>query len=103
MVYRPPPSTKNRLQASDFLENFDEFVSGVDLLPGKILLVGDFNIHYDMAFKSDVSRVAIVLTSAGLAQHHRCGHNIDLFITRHDDLLIMKYLIDRSILPKITI
>ena len=27
---------------------------------------------------------------------HRCGHTIDLFITRHDDLLIMKYFIDRS-------
>ena len=67
----------------------------------RVLLVGDFNIHYDMPFKSDVSRFAIIQTSAGLAQHtidptHRCGHTIDLFITRHDDLLIMKYFIARS-------
>ena len=58
------------MKASDFLENYDEFVSGVDLLPGKILLVGDFNMHYDMPFKSDVSRFAIILTSAGLAQYY---------------------------------
>ena len=63
----------------DFLENFDEFVSLVDLLPGKILLLGDFNVHYDVPSKSDVRRFSTILASNGLVQHitgptHRCGH-----------------------------
>ena len=76
----------------DFLENFKEFVSLVDLLPGKILLLEDFNVHYDLPTKSDVRRFPTMLTSNGLEQHiigptHTCGHTFDLVITRQDEQL----------------
>ena len=99
-MYRPPRSAKNKLKVTTFLDNFDEFLNSVDLLPGRIVLVGDFNVHYDIPNKSDVRRLSTTLASANFVQHitgptHRCGHTLDLVITRQDDLLIKKYVIDR--------
>ena len=77
VVYRTPPSTSNDLKVAEFLENFDEFMDLVDLLPGKILMVGDFNVHCDIPNKWDVRRFSTSLISSELAQHiigptHRC-------------------------------
>ncbi|XP_072021334.1 uncharacterized protein [Amphiura filiformis] len=105
VVYRPPPSKVNKLTLATYLENIDEFLSGVDLLPGRILLVGDFNIHYNKPSKSDVRQFSTILASAGLVQHivgptHRCGNTLDLVITRQDDLIMKRYIIDRRHFPK---
>ena len=105
VVYRIPPFTENQLKVPNFLENFDEFVSLVDLLPGKILLLGDLNVHYDVPSKSDVRRFSTILASNGLVQHiigptHRCGHTLDLVITRQDEQLVKRYTIDREQFPK---
>jgi hypothetical protein len=104
-VYRPPPSTENGLKVNTFLEQFDEFMSCVDLLPGRVILLGDFNIHYDLPSKSDVNRFSTILESADFVQHitgptHRCGHTLDLVITRQDDPLIKKFVTDRYHFPK---
>ena len=40
-VYRPPPSQSNKLKSSDFLTEFDNFITEVDNIPGKHLLLGD--------------------------------------------------------------
>ncbi len=105
IVYRPPPSPVNKLRVTTFLEHFDEFLSCVDLLPGRIILLGDFNIHYDLPNKSDVRQFSTILESTDFEQHiigptHRSGHTLDLVITRHDDHLIKKYVIDRYHFPK---
>ena len=57
------------------------------------MLLGDFNVHFDCPEKSDVKRFKTSLDNIGLIQHvsqptHRCGHILDLVITREDDSLI---------------
>jgi len=104
-VYRPPPSKKNKLKVSSFLNDFEEFLSFVNLLPGKIILLGDFNVHYDLPSKWDVKRFSTTLESADFMQHivgptHRCGHTLDLFITRQNNPLLKRYVIDRLNFPK---
>ena len=45
IVYRPPPSSVNNFKLSTFLHEFDLFIDVITLLPGKLLLLGDFNVH----------------------------------------------------------
>ena len=42
------------------------------LLPGKLLLVGDFNVHWNKPEKPDVKEYANTLSSANLQQHICC-------------------------------
>ena len=62
-VYRPTPSRVNKLKLSTFLKEFEDFIDCVNELPGKVLLVGDLNMHFDEPSKSDVKRVSTFLSS----------------------------------------
>ena len=46
-VYRPPPSSENKLTTSQFLSDFDDFLLELNALSGKLILLGDFNMHVD--------------------------------------------------------
>ena len=46
IVYRPPP-TENGFTNYMFLTEFEQFVTGISLLPSKLILLGDFNFHWD--------------------------------------------------------
>jgi hypothetical protein len=56
LVYRPYPSAVNKLTTAMFLEEFDNFTDYINLLPGKTLLLGDFNVHCDIPDKYDVKK-----------------------------------------------
>ncbi len=58
IVYRPPPS-----------KAFDDFLQGVSLLPGKLIILGDFNFHINEPHRSEVAHFMDVLNSFGLEQH----------------------------------
>ena len=93
IVYRPPPSTENGLTKSMFLHEFDKFVCDVSLLPDKLILLGDFNVHWDCPTKSDVLQFSSSTSSAGLTQYvygptHKDGHTLDLVFTRCDDTFL---------------
>ena len=55
VIYRPPPSARNQLKISTFLSEFEDFMESINTIPGKVLLHGYFNIHYDCPHKPDVS------------------------------------------------
>ncbi|XP_049331164.1 uncharacterized protein LOC125799151 [Astyanax mexicanus] len=79
-LYRPPGPYSN------FISEFADFLAAVILLSDKIIIVGDFNIHFEkdqdplkIAFKS-------VLDALGFKQNvigptHRCSHTLDLVLT----------------------
>ena len=46
-IYRPPPSKKNKFSDSMFFDQFSDFLEHSDSLPGKTLLMGDFNFHFE--------------------------------------------------------
>ena len=54
IVYRPPPSSANIFTSSEFLCEFEEFVSEISLYPGKLVLLGDFNVNWEDMNKNDV-------------------------------------------------
>ena len=46
-LYRTPPSKKNRLKNSDFLNEFPDLLDHVNLLRGKSIISGDFNVQFN--------------------------------------------------------
>ena len=92
-IYRPPPSKENKFTWTGFLEEFEEFLHKVSLLQGKLIMLGDFNVHVNKPDRSDVSTFMTLLSSFGLKQHitqptHKKGNTLDLIITRFDENLV---------------
>ena len=104
-VYRPTPSRVNKLKLSTFLKEFEDFIDCVNELPGKVLLVGDLNVHFDEPSKSDVKRVSTFLSSVGMSQlvsepTHKHKHTLDVIVTRDTDELINGISVDRTTFTK---
>ncbi len=47
VIYRPPPSKKNGLTVSNFLNEFSVLIELFSTISTSILVIGDFNIHVD--------------------------------------------------------
>lgn len=96
VVYRPPPSKKNKLSASQFFDEFSTFLETVSIPTHNLIIAGDFNFHLDaISRNSDASAFADLLSSFGLIQHvqdptHERGHLLDLIITKSAGGLVIK-------------
>ena len=100
-VYRPPPSSKNRLTNSQFLEDMEATLTELLMLPGRLLIVGDFNLHFDDLSDKHVWSFRDLLEAVGMTQHvtqptHRDGHILDFVISRQCDALLQ----DVEVLPR---
>jgi hypothetical protein len=92
-IYRPPPSTENGFTTATFLEEFDNFLCDISELPGKPLIVGDFNLHVDVPSKPEVSHYLASLSQHDFCQvvdrpTHKGGHILDHIICHPDDDLL---------------
>ena len=45
LIYRVPPSKKNKISKPLFLDEFSTLLEKSSILPGKLLIPGDFNLH----------------------------------------------------------
>ena len=82
-----------------FVDEIEIHIDRVNLFPGKLILLGDFNFYYDIPEKSDVKRFSTILASAGMVQHvteptHRSNHIFDLVITRQEDATVDSAIVD---------
>ena len=85
VVYRPPKSNE-----SCFIQEFSEYLELLSASTGKLLIMGDFNIHVDRPDLPVVAKFLSTLVIFGLNQHvvdatHIDGHTLDLVITRCSD------------------
>ena len=90
VIYHPPYSDKNRSTTNAFLSEFSELLEILLPTPGRLLIAGDFNFHFENASNPDTIKLTDLLDSVGLEQRvteptHRCGHTLDLLITRSVD------------------
>lgn len=93
VVYRPPPSGVNGSSVSQFLCEFSTFLEHLVLLPGEILVMGDFNFHVNDPTNHSAREFAFLLDTYNMSQHvtdptHQSGHTLDLLITREGSDLI---------------
>ncbi|PIK44031.1 hypothetical protein BSL78_19117 [Apostichopus japonicus] len=87
LIYRPPPSRTNGCKTADFLVEFASFLEVLVIAPGRLIILGDFNIHVDNATNGDALKFHDLLCSMNLVQlvrgsTHASGHTLDLVITR---------------------
>ena len=97
VIYRPPSGS---LPSSTFFEEFEEVLSCADLLPNRLVVMGDFNFHMDCPSKPEVRNFNALLTSLGYKQlvqgpTHRLGHTLDLIIIKDSDTLIKTCFVDQ--------
>ena len=96
MYKAPPPSSRNRFTSSDFRGEFQRLLSELVLLPGHLIIAGDFNHHMDGTRGSDARRLANILEVMNLVQHvtaptHKHGHTLDLIITAAGDSVLTDF------------
>ena len=85
-IYRPPSSSskiKCTKKTNDFVLEFCKLLETVIAKPGHLLILGDFNFHYDNLLSPDRGKLSDLLESMNLVQHvtsptHEKGHKCDL-------------------------
>ena len=93
VVYRPRYSKKNRSTVNMFLDEFASHLTTLISSQCKILIVGDFNFHFDVADDPDTVKLQDLLETCNMIQFikeptHISGHTLDLVVTRSSDDLI---------------
>jgi endonuclease/exonuclease/phosphatase (EEP) superfamily protein YafD len=94
-LYRPPPNKKNKLTDVMFLEEFSGFLEYANELNGSLLIVGDFNYHFDVPSGTYTSKIIDMLNMFDLSQHvagptHVRGHTVDWVLSRNDNDSLVK-------------
>ena len=86
IIYRPPPSKKNKRSYADCLVEFIGFIEHYAIMTTCFASVVDFNIHWDTPSNNNVKRFTDLLEALNIIQHvhaptHVDGHTIDLILT----------------------
>ena len=85
--YRVPYCAENPLSTNAFFAEFSDNMESIILAAEKLVIVGDFNIHVDVAGDRDASKLQDLFDSLSVPQHakgttHIHGHTLDLILTR---------------------
>ena len=89
-IHRPPPSEKNKFSDSMFFDQFSDFLEHSDSLPGKTLLMGDFNFHFENVENKDSRKLHDIIDMFNLTQSvseptHNQGHLLDIVFSKQSD------------------
>ncbi len=100
-VYRPPG------HHTDFIKEFDDFLSELVLAADTVLIVGDFNIHVDNEKDALGSAFIDILNSIGVRQHmpgptHCRNHTLDFYLHVELMLMVLKFC-SKAMIYQITI
>ena len=87
-VYRPPSSG-----TEVFCDQLAQYVDQVVIKSQKLIVLGDFNFHYECINDSASTKFRGLLDSLGLTQHvssptHKAGHTLDMVITHANEHLV---------------
>jgi len=78
IIYRLHPTKKNGLKAAGFFKTFSKFVDSFATNSGHLLILGDFNIHWDCQRNADTNQLSDILRSANLRQHVQEHTDMDI-------------------------
>lgn len=93
VIYRPPVGGKHSKPMSMFLDEFQEYIDRNATTTGKLLLIGDFNIHMESKEKGATAKFHELIQNLNLLQHvknstHIQGHMLDIVLTRATENLV---------------
>ena len=89
-IYRPPPSTKNKLTIPMFMEDFPDLLDSYASEKQQVVFLGNINFHYDSTTDNYVKTLKAMLNERNLQQvvdqpTHKNKHILDWLIKRDDD------------------
>jgi hypothetical protein len=98
-IYRPFPSRKNGFKTPEFMEEIEQFLDEICVVPEKLCILGDFNLHIEDADDGDTKKFMVILNNTGLYQFvseptHVGGGILDLVIARIGDDLVQNVEVD---------
>ena len=67
VIYRPPPSKRNKSTIGLFLSEFQDFLQHHVVKSQNTLILGDFNFHYEDQLNTDASRFRDILSNHSLS------------------------------------
>ena len=90
ILYRVPPSAKNKIKKCTFISELGDLLESIATLSGKLVLLGDFNVHLDCNTDPESQQLTSLINSFNLTQHvngatHISGHTLDLVVSRAVD------------------
>jgi exonuclease III len=93
VIYRPPPHGKSGHPTETFFTEFQAYMDSHTTTSGKLIVVGDFNFHYNNESDVESRKFKDLLFSLNLEQHvhgatHDKGNQLDLVITRADEHIL---------------
>ena len=93
VVYRPPPSKKNELKTSQFLEEWPVFMTKHATSHKETIIVGDLNFHLNVKEDPETRHFLSLLSSCGLHQHvqeptHVSGNTLHVIITQDTSTIV---------------
>ena len=93
VIYRIPPNSKNKILKSQFIEELGDLLEATATLRGKLVLLGDFNVHVDSRSDPESTQLTSLLNAFGMVQHvkdatHIDGHTLDLVVSRESDDIV---------------
>jgi len=103
VIYRPPPSHKNKFTHNQFFDELDTLALEISTTNEEIVMLGDFNVHVDDITDANCLKLKDILESHNLGQYvkdetHTAGHILDLVISRKDNTIIDNVeVLDRTI------
>ena len=78
ILYRPLPNSKHELVRTPFASEFTASLKIISTDPGKLLIIGDFNIHRDNENPTEINEFIAILYSHNLQQHVTQGAHLGL-------------------------
>ncbi len=91
VIYRPPLTDGTK--KSTFIKEIGDLIEKTATLSGKLLLLGDFNVHVDNCRDRESAQLLALFEAFGLMQHvsgptHFKGHTLDLVVSRATDDIV---------------
>ena len=95
LIYRPQLGVDGKLNSmSDFLDEFNSLMTRLAILPGNVIVAGDFNFHNHNTTAEQFERGKQIILESGFQQivdkpTHRQGRILDWVLTRPSNYLLV--------------
>ena len=101
-LYRPPPSKRNKPTDALFLTEFPDFLEYCNLQRSTLLILGDFNMHFDCPTNPNTARILDILQTFNLEQAvspptHQRGHILDWILYREEERLLLSCIVKHGV------
>ena len=98
-IYRVPPNSKNKISPNAFIDDFTLLLESLASSTERLIIVGDFNIHWDDLENQERIKLADLLDMFGLEQHisqttHSKGHILYFIVSRQSENVLQDARVD---------